>query len=190
MSTMETADERKIVTFSLGEQVFGIAMSALIEIREWAPPTPLPSVPSYILGVTNLRGTVVPIVGLAERLGWTPSEIHSRSCVLVVSIAGKRAGFLVDEVNDIVGIQEDAIQPAPDVEIQDTNVIAGLVQITTRGSDGGAAASTMVLLLDLDALTVTSTAVAGTVATTIAPLAPPVVDGASTGAVAGLDIAA
>jgi purine-binding chemotaxis protein CheW len=80
--------------------------------------------------------------------------------VLVVSIAGKQAGFLVDEVNDIVAIKEDAIQPAPDVEIQDTNVIAGLVQITTRGSegDGDAAASSMVLMLDLDALTVTSTA--------------------------------
>jgi purine-binding chemotaxis protein CheW len=190
MSMTENAGELKMVTFALGQQTFGIDMRSLIEIREWAPPTPLPSVPSYILGVTNLRGTVVPIVGLAERLGWTPSEIHSRSCVLVVSIAGKQAGFLVDEVNDIVGVQEDAIQPAPDVEIQDTNVIAGLVQITTRGNDGGTAASTMVLLLDLDALTVASTAVAGVGAATIATPATPVADAASVAATGGLDIAA
>jgi len=184
MKTTENAGELKMVTFALGQQTFGIDMRSLIEIREWAAPTPLPSVPSYILGVTNLRGTVVPIVGLAERLGWTPSEIHSRSCVLVVTIAGKQAGFLVDEVNDIVGIQEDSIQPAPDVEIHDTNVIAGLVQITTRGKDGDAA-PTMVLLLDLDALTVTSSAAAGIVACANTPAA-----GATPGADAALDIAA
>lgn len=185
MTTNENAGELKMVTFALGQQTFGIDMRSLIEIREWAAPTPLPSVPSYILGVTNLRGTVVPIVGLAERLGWTPSEIHSRSCVLVVTIAGKQAGFLVDEVNDIVGIQKDAIQPAPDIEIHDTNVIAGLVQITTRGKDGADAAAAMVLLLDLDALTVASTAAAGIVASPNTAVA-----GAEPVAGAALDIAA
>ena len=62
--------ERKIVTFLLGKQTFGIDMASLIEIREWEEPTPLPSVPAYIKGVTNLRGHVVPVVGLSERLGW------------------------------------------------------------------------------------------------------------------------
>lgn len=155
MSTMDTADERKIVTFSLGEQVFGIAMSALIEIREWEEPTPLPGVAHYIKGVTNLRGTVVPVVGLAERLGWPASRIHSRSCILVVSIAGKQAGFLVDEVADIVSIKESEVRPAPDVDVNEPNVIAGLVKITAR--DGGDAGDngTMVLLLDLNALALT-----------------------------------
>src|SRR5690606_36362679 len=72
--------ERKIVTFSLSKRTFGIDMSALIEIREWEQPTPLPRVPSYIKGVANLRGNVIPIVGLAERLGWEPSVPHARSC--------------------------------------------------------------------------------------------------------------
>jgi purine-binding chemotaxis protein CheW len=83
MSTLNTPGERKIVTFSLGEQMFGIDMKALIEIREWENPTPLPSVPAYIKGVTNLRGTVVPVVGLAERLGWTPSVLQSQDTCVV-----------------------------------------------------------------------------------------------------------
>ncbi|WP_422058435.1 chemotaxis protein CheW [Sphingomonas sp.] len=149
------ADEIKIVTFTLGSRHFGIDMRSLIEIREWAEPTPLPSVPDYILGVTNLRGTVVPVIGLADRLGWTPSEIHARSCVLVVNIAGKQAGFLVDEVDDIVAIQESAIQPAPDVELQEASVISGLVQINARSRDGSEPSAQMVLLLDLDALSIT-----------------------------------
>ena len=156
MSSTQASDERKIVTFSLGEQIFGIDMASLIEIREWDEPTPLPGVPSFIKGVTNLRGTVVPVVGLAERLGWSPSVIHARSCILVVNIAGKQAGFLVDEVADIVLIKDSDIRPAPDVEIGEPSVIAGLVKTQTRTADGtNGSDSLMVLLLDLDALSLT-----------------------------------
>ncbi|MBO9713469.1 chemotaxis protein CheW [Sphingomonas sp.] len=157
MSTdKDTATDRKIVTFSLGKQTFGIDMSALIEIREWEEPTPLPNVPTFIKGVTNLRGNVIPVVGLAERLGWEPSAIHPRSCVLVVNITGKQAGFLVDEVNDIVAIGSSEVQPAPEVETIEQSVICGLVRITTRAKDGTREdKGTMVLLLDLDALSLT-----------------------------------
>lgn len=155
MSNDNTTD-RKIVTFSLANQTFGIDMRALIEIREWDEPTPLPNVPSFIKGVTNLRGNVIPVVGLAERMGWEPSVLHARSCVLVVSIAGKQAGFLVDEVNDIVGIGEAEIQPAPEIETIEASVIAGLVRIPTRLKDGTRdEKGTMVLLLDLEALSLT-----------------------------------
>lgn len=152
----EAVTDRKIVTFTLGNQFFGIDMSALIEIREWEEPTPLPGVPSYVKGVTNLRGNVVPVVGLAERLAWEPSAIHSRSCILVVSIGGKQAGFLVDEVTDIVNIGSQEVQPAPDVEIGEPSVIRGLVRIAARGTDGSKSEHMqMVLLLDLDALSLT-----------------------------------
>ncbi|UYY78794.1 chemotaxis protein CheW [Sphingomonas sp. R1] len=157
MSTTDTANDRKIVTFSLAKQIFGIDMSALIEIREWDEPTPLPNVPSFIKGVTNLRGNVIPVVGLAERLGWEPSQLHARSCILVVNIMGKQAGFLVDEVNDIVGINVNEIQPAPAVETAlEESVIAGLVRIATRAKDGTRDENgSMVLLLDLNALSLT-----------------------------------
>jgi purine-binding chemotaxis protein CheW len=168
MTTESTAgangrpEERKIVTFSLGRRMFAIEMKALIEIREWDEPTPLPGVPSYVKGVTNLRGTVLPVVGLAERMGWTPSVIHARSCILVVDIAGKQAGFLVDEVADIVSISKSDIKPAPDVEAGELRVIAGLVQVNGRTSDGGqgesagaGAGGTMVSLIDLSALSLT-----------------------------------
>jgi purine-binding chemotaxis protein CheW len=145
------AEERKIVTFTLDGQMFGIDMRALIEIREWEEPTPLPGVPSYIKGVTNLRGSVVPVVGLSERLGWTPSAIHSRSCILVVGIGGKQAGFLVDELADIVVINAAEIQPAPAMEVSDEHVIAGLARIERRAMESENKEE-MVVLLDLGAL--------------------------------------
>lgn len=147
-------DERKVVTFTLAGQMFGIEMAALIEIREWEEPTPLPGVPPYIKGVTNLRGSVVPVVGLAERLGWAPSRIHSRSCVLVVNICGKQAGFLIDELADIVVINAAEIQPAPETGANDENVIAGLARIERRALDNEET-ETMVLLLDVNALSLT-----------------------------------
>ena len=150
--------DRKIVTFTIGKQVFGIDMKSLIEIREWEEPTPLPSVPAFIRGVTNLRGTVVPVVGLSERLGWEPSVLHSRSCILVVNISGKRAGFLVDHVADIIPISDSDIQPAPDVEIGEQGIISGLIQVPNKihgGDDAANDSGTMVLLLDMEALNVT-----------------------------------
>lgn len=154
MNSIDAPGERKIVTFSLSKQMFGIDMTSLIEIREWDEPTPLPGVPMWIKGVTNLRGTVVPVIGLAERLGWKPSAIHSRSCIMVVSIAGKQAGFLVDEVEDIVLINDSEIQPAPEVQSGEPTVISGLVQVTRRSADGATdqPQHAMVSLLDLNEL--------------------------------------
>lgn len=147
----EIGEDFKIVTFTLGQQMFGIDMRALTEIREWEEPTPVPGVPSYILGVMNLRGSVVPTVGLAERLGWEPSSIHSRSCMLVVSIDGRQAGFLVDEVMDIVAIRAGDVQPTPEVDSIEATMIGGLVTVKRRVSEG-TEAETMVLLLNMDAL--------------------------------------
>lgn len=155
MSTEDTVDDRKIVTFRLDRQMFAIDMGSLVEIREWENPTPLPSVPSYIKGVTNLRGHVVPVVGLAERLGWEPSVLHGRSCILVVNIGEKQAGFLVDEVADIVSVKSSDIQPAPPVENLDSSVIAGLVQVAQRGKGEDEGNEVMVSLLDLDAVSPT-----------------------------------
>lgn len=156
MTSTNENGERKIVTFSLSDRTFGIDMSALIEIREWEEPTPLPRVPTYIKGVSNLRGNVIPIVGLAERLGWEPSKLHARSCILVANVSGKQAGFLVDEIADIVPINDSDIQPAPAIEIEEASVISGLVQVAGRAQEtqDEEEAGTMVLLLDLEALSI------------------------------------
>tara|TARA_R110002072_G_scaffold38314_28_gene111149 strand:+ start:3092 stop:3499 length:408 start_codon:yes stop_codon:yes gene_type:complete len=128
----------------------------LIEVREWEELTPLPRAPLYIKGVSNLRGTVTPVIGLAERLGWEPSVPHARSCTLVVSIGGKQVCFLVDEVGGIVTISDSEIQPAPELDIDEAGVIAGFVRIPAGMQEKGAPnEGVVVLLLDLKALSVT-----------------------------------
>lgn len=152
MTTDIPGNDCKIVTFSLNGRMFGIDMNSLIEIREWSEPTPLPGVPHYILGVTNLRGTVVPVVGLSQRLGWEASKIHQRSCLLIVNLSGKQAGFLVDEVADIVPVNRADIQPPPDIDIGEPDVITGLIRVGGRREDDN---PDMVLLLEMTALGIT-----------------------------------
>lgn len=151
--------DEKIVTFTLAGQMFGIAMASLLEIRQWEEPTPLPGVPDYVRGVTNLRGNVVPVVDLAARLGWPPGVPHARSCILVVGFGGRQAGFLVDEMNDIVTISTGDIQPLPVIEGADTALLLGLVRVFAHSIVGGAAAErrgkdagVMVSLIDVPAL--------------------------------------
>jgi purine-binding chemotaxis protein CheW len=64
--------QRELITFEVGGQVFGLDIMAIREIRAWTPATRLPRVPHYVAGVVNLRGTVLPVIDLAARLGWEP----------------------------------------------------------------------------------------------------------------------
>ncbi len=107
--------------------------------------------------MTNLRGNVVPVVGLAERLGWEPSVIHARSCILVVNIAGKQAGFLVDEVNDIVGDRRgrDPASPRGRDDRAERDRRPGAHRHADQKDGTRDEKGMMVLLLDLDALSLT-----------------------------------
>ena len=69
---------RQLITFHLGTQSFGLDIMAIREIRAWSPTTRLPHVPHYVAGVVNLRGTVLPVIDLAARLGWEPTSPTER----------------------------------------------------------------------------------------------------------------
>ena len=134
---------RELITFEVADQLFGIDIMAIREIRAWSPTARLPRVPSYVAGVVNLRGTVLPVVDLAARLGWTPTEATPRHAIIVTQFAGQARGLIVDMVSDIVTIQADTLQPPPSMA-QDGVVpfLEGLSAIEDR----------MVMVLNLQAL--------------------------------------
>lgn len=138
---------REIITFEVEDQIFGIDIMAIREIRAWSPVTRLPRVPHYVAGVVNLRGTVLPVVDLAARLGWRATEASSRHAIIVSQIAGQARGFIVDSVSDIVTIAGDAIQPPPSTaDAGIVQFLEGLVAVEDR----------MVMVLNLDALNAAS----------------------------------
>ncbi len=111
----ESGKKLEFVSFQIGQQEFCIEITSVREIRGWAPETSLPHVPSYVRGVINLRGTVLPIVDLADRFGLDATEPNERNVIIVVQIKEKLVGLLVDAVSDIIVVPQDEIQPIPEV---------------------------------------------------------------------------
>ncbi|MBY0558719.1 chemotaxis protein CheW [Hyphomicrobium sp.] len=105
----------EVLAFRVGNQDFGIDVVAVREIRGWTPATPLPHAPSFLCGVVNLRGIVLPIVDLAARLGFPPAEPTARHAIVVTQQGEQVIGLLVDGVSDILTIDLAQVQPTPEV---------------------------------------------------------------------------
>lgn len=115
MSTHSIADRRELISFRIGEQEYCVDIRAVREIRGWTPATPLPNTPTYVRGVINLRGAVLPILDLGRRLDIETSSPTERHVIIVVMTGQRTFGLLVDAVSDILTVGEESIQPAPDV---------------------------------------------------------------------------
>lgn len=105
----------EFITFEIGDRRLGIDVMAIREIRAWSPATPLPNTPAYVRGVVNLRGAVLPVLDLSQRLGWGATEPSGRHVIIVVRVAEQLQGIIVDAVSDIVMLNQTDIQPVPDV---------------------------------------------------------------------------
>ena len=103
------------ITFEIGDRRLGIDAMAIREIRAWSPAMPLPNAPSYVRGVVNLRGVVLPVLDLSQRLGWGQTEPSERHVIIVVRNAEQLQGIIVDAVSDIVTLAPGTIQPVPDI---------------------------------------------------------------------------
>lgn len=133
----------ELITCEVAGQLFGLDIMAVREIRAWTPATPLPQVPDFVSGVVNLRGTVLPVVDLAARLGWAATEATPRHAIIVVQLAGKTMGLIVDSVSDIVTLPKDSLQQPPTSGEEDVaRFLHGLAALGDR----------MVMVLDLDQL--------------------------------------
>jgi len=117
-------DTRKVLTFSLGGEVYGVDILRVKEIRGWSPVTRIPQTPPATLGVLNLRGLIVPIVDLRVRFGLKSAEFTPLTVIIVLSLRtenGQREfGIVVDNVNDVVDIAADSVKPAPELGGGDT----------------------------------------------------------------------
>jgi purine-binding chemotaxis protein CheW len=117
METTDTADSQQYVTFSLGDELFGVEVNRAREILSVTPVTKVPQTPEYLLGVINLRGQVVPVIDMRLKLGLPVSEETEDTCVIVVEVHvdGEEliVGALADAVREVLEIRSDQIEPAP-----------------------------------------------------------------------------
>ena len=130
----------KFLTFRLKESRYGIDIKSIKEIIEYGGITHIPMTPDCIRGVINLRGNVVPVVDLPVRLERTGGELSNRTCIIIVEMEDKDdegvtmdVGFVVDAVDEVVGIREEDIEstPAFGAEIR-TDFIKGMGKVNNK----------------------------------------------------------
>jgi purine-binding chemotaxis protein CheW len=139
------------LTFYIEDEIYGVDILSVQEIRGWEPATEIPNAPDYIKGVINLRGTVVPITDLRCRFGIKQFEYSGVTVVIVIKVQSgkseKTMGIVVDAVSDVSNFKRSDIHPAPELsENTNTAFVKGL----------GSAENKMVILLDINKLMNTS----------------------------------
>lgn len=131
-SERETRDDTQFLTFRLGNEQYGIDILRIQEIRGWEPVSRVPNVPFWEKGVLNLRGVIVPVIDLRERLGFESAEYGPVTAVIVIRVIPEQEsrimGLVVDEVSDVADVELSSLQSAPDFgEKVNTEFISSLV---------------------------------------------------------------
>ena len=105
------------LTFALGGEMFAVGILYVKEIIEFGNLTEIPMLPSFIRGVINLRGAVVPVIDLSARFGGKSTEVGRRTCIVIVEVADEEArhdiGIMVDAVSEVLDIPGSEIEPPP-----------------------------------------------------------------------------
>lgn len=122
--TDQTSDSAaELLSFTVAGCDFCLPVTDVREVRSWSDPTPLPLSDPSLLGVINLRGTILPVIDLARKLA-LPSKATARGVIVVVASAGRLAGLAVDKVDDILTIPVSALSPPP--ALANTGIASGL----------------------------------------------------------------
>lgn len=133
MSNTSIANRRELIAFRIGEQEFCVDIRAVREIRGWTKATALPQSPSYVRGVINLRGAVLPIVDLSCRLGLGSATPSARHVIIVARVGLRTVGLLVEAVSDILTFSEEMIQPTPDIACDTVrSFVKGVIPVEGR----------------------------------------------------------
>ena len=136
-------ENRQIVVFKLMEHEFGMDIIKILEILNYEEVRPVPNVPNYVEGIINVRGTVYPIFNLRKRLNMKPIEDTSDTKFILLHLDNVRIGFLVDSVSEILTVDEEQVEKAPQmIDKNKTNTIDYIIKQEGR----------MVIVLDVESL--------------------------------------
>lgn len=137
----EGVGSMQLVSFRLAQEEYGIEITKVQEIILMGEITRVPQTPDYIKGLINLRSTVIPIVDLRLRFGLAQEEASDETRIMVVNVAGKTIGIIVDAVSEVLRISHEQIAPPPPtVAGLGREYLTGLVKLENR----------LLILLDID----------------------------------------
>ncbi|HUP29517.1 MAG TPA: chemotaxis protein CheW [Usitatibacter sp.] len=132
---------REVLVFILGSEEYGVDILKVQEIRGFEKVTPIPAAPAYLKGIVNLRGVIVPVIDLRLKFALAEARYQATTVMIVLRIAGRVIGIVVDAVSDVVRLAPSEIKPAPQLgSVVDSTYLAGLATQDAR----------MILLLDIE----------------------------------------
>jgi purine-binding chemotaxis protein CheW len=138
-----SAPGREYLSFRLGAEEYGIDILKVQEIRGYDHVTRIASTPEWLKGVINLRGTIVPIVDMRIRFNLGRAQYDQFTVVIILNIARRTVGMVVDSVSDVLTLAGDQVRPAPELSgTMDTRYITGLGTVEGR----------MIILADIERL--------------------------------------
>lgn len=135
MQHVETAEAKggKFLTFFLGEEEYGLEILKVQEIIGLMSITRVPRTPAFVRGVINLRGKVIPIVELRSKFRMETVEDTEQTCIIVVQTQGVQFGVVVDRVSEVVDLDSESIEDAPEFGAEiDTDYILGMGKTGSR----------------------------------------------------------
>lgn len=103
----------KFMTFYVGDAIYGIELLHVIEIVQMSTITKVPNVPSYISGIINLRGKIVPVINVRTKFCQPEKEFDEKTCIIVIEIEGMRVGLIVDSFSDVATIENHQLADPP-----------------------------------------------------------------------------
>ncbi len=140
-----TADE--FLSFKLGAEEYGMDILKVQEIRSYEAPTRIANAPPFIKGVLNLRGVIVPIVDLRLKFGLADAQYNALTVVIVINVAKRVVGIVVDSVSDVLALPPEQIKPAPQFNsLLDAGFITGIGTAKTGDQER------MLILADIERL--------------------------------------
>ncbi len=141
-ATVHTEAAAQFLAFELNAQEFAIDVLQVQEIRNYTRVTPIPNTSQFVKGVMNLRGSVIPIIDLRKKFGFPDSQPNQFTVIIVVNVGDKVMGLVVDTVSDVLDIDEESIEPPPDLGAVNTSFLTGLAKSGER----------LIALLDVETL--------------------------------------
>ncbi len=133
MKVTEAEELRQFISFSVGQEEYGLELLRVKEVIRMRDITWLPKAPSFVKGVINLRGDVIPIIDLRDKFALGSHEDTAQTRVIVVELEGRLTGLVVDSASQVVRIPADQIEPPPPVpDGFSQELIAGVGKIEDR----------------------------------------------------------
>ncbi len=132
----------QLVSFKVGNEEFGLEILKVQEIIRLRELTRVPNMPDFVDGVINLRGKVIPVIGLRRRMVIATGEADKRTRIVVAEVNGRVLGFVVDEVSEVLRISADTVEPAPKLGQVEREYVQGIGKIDER----------LLILIDLNPL--------------------------------------